>query len=990
MFWSGNYIVVRELNFLLQEENVTLSQVLEADDILQECKADNKALMSFLTKPEILAELISLILEEPPKDVELSTQYRHANIASEVLTSELSMLSNQLSMDVAQMNRICDFVKKDPPLNPLLASYFSKTIGMLLEQSHKQDWCLYHIVCLRVLDFFRARRDFLPNLLRHMSTSAIADTFKYFIRLDYPFNKIIMEWFEEHQFLESLIQIICGTYDPPEVHYDPVVAIAQDEAPKPPEPEVKQEPNQVELPEEQEKAQQEYAEKLDNQKDIEKSNRIDNRSGNMSSGAALSLDSANGNDEPEAEPGALQRCNAARAAAAAAAAAGAARRRAERAARLRAVAADNAAALLCDLLANAAGLACDLSTSRFSDPWYSRIHIEVVNEHVITVVNRHLLLSTPYKMSPYRRPWAAVATFIRCTVHCMLVYCSYIIQKNMVDCTVARYVKYAYVLTCVRCVRVGSKRKASALAWRLRGDAAVRALLAGMFTAAGAARRSALVAGARVLLALLQHDLQPDGATEEVEPVDTASVERAIAPHIPLLHHALLRDPALDVQEAEQNSVESSSGHGSNGEAACSQSGSQSSTGSQDHATDGEGSSGQGSAAASGQGSAAGSGADSAAGSGADSVGCSPERGAGRAGGVGRPVKAVGAARLGAAALLAQLACSEVDDVPTALISLGTAGVLAALAFEHEHNNFLHAQLHALVRNALANRRHALRYAAHLIEECNLLTQLMDLFEENEDKRSGRARAGYMGHVVLLLRRFHELPALPAAPAALLQRWDAFRDARLRPLLQRHDTPLCGFYPSENSYEVENMADTMASNYDLADAGGGEGDELEGLEGLQGLPALQALDAAPAEGGAGGDDPNTDLKETVKKFIELANQRFEFESWDDTPAAAPALQLSEPSPWESAEAGGSGAGACGGECWANFAEPFDTAPFWPYDANDPNRQPELERGLERMQLEDDASEELANNLRTAMSSMTPDVIANIVNANLALDDDAER
>lgn len=56
-----------------------------------------------------------------------------------------------------------------------------------------QDWYLYHIVCLRVLDFFKSRRDFLPNLLRHISTSAIADTFKYFIRLDDLFNKIIME-----------------------------------------------------------------------------------------------------------------------------------------------------------------------------------------------------------------------------------------------------------------------------------------------------------------------------------------------------------------------------------------------------------------------------------------------------------------------------------------------------------------------------------------------------------------------------------------------------------------------------------------------------------------------------------------------------------------------------------------------------------------------------------------------------------------------------
>lgn len=56
-----------------------------------------------------------------------------------------------------------------------------------------QDCYLYHIVCLRVLDFFKSRRDFLPNLLRHMSTSAIADTFKYFIRLDDLFKKTVME-----------------------------------------------------------------------------------------------------------------------------------------------------------------------------------------------------------------------------------------------------------------------------------------------------------------------------------------------------------------------------------------------------------------------------------------------------------------------------------------------------------------------------------------------------------------------------------------------------------------------------------------------------------------------------------------------------------------------------------------------------------------------------------------------------------------------------
>lgn len=95
-------------------------------------------IISSLTRPDILEELITLITEEPPKNVELSQQYRHASIACEVLTSHLSSLSDRLTLDMAQMNRLCDFINKDPPLNPLLASYFSKTVEMLLERSPKQ------------------------------------------------------------------------------------------------------------------------------------------------------------------------------------------------------------------------------------------------------------------------------------------------------------------------------------------------------------------------------------------------------------------------------------------------------------------------------------------------------------------------------------------------------------------------------------------------------------------------------------------------------------------------------------------------------------------------------------------------------------------------------------------------------------------------------------------------------------------------------------
>ncbi|CAH0587203.1 unnamed protein product [Chrysodeixis includens] len=825
MFWSGNYIGVRELNFLLKEENVTLSQVLEADDILQECKVDNKALIQFLTKPEILAELITLITEEPPKNLELASQYRHANIACEVLTSHLSMLSDRLSLDAVQMNRLCDFLNKDPPLNPLLASYFSKTVEMLLERSPKQDCYLYHIVCLRVLDFFKSRRDFLPNLLRHMSTSAIADTFKYFIRLDDLFKKTVMEWLEEHQFLECLIQIICGTYVPEEIP----VAVAQPEPP--------------------EKAERETSEKPDaNHKEDAKDTGGSDADGDTGSTKPENSTEASTKSEDEA-----------------------ARQAAEEAKyRIAAVASANAASLLCDLIVN--GCAAEGCVTR-------------------------------------RASWELV--------------------------------------------------------WRLQSEAGVRALLGGMFTSPPRARRTALVNGCQVLRTLLLHEpvlrMKKASSDEEAgraapagECEDRSSVELAVAPHLPLLHHALLHDPADDAPATL-------------------------------HATPGVGEGGGG---------------------------------------------AVGLARVQVAALLAHLALSEVEEVPTTMLTLGTPGVLIDMFFRYPNNNFLHAQVYTLINHALTNRVYRTQYARHLLVECDLLTRLMDVFEENQNNKGG-VRAAYMGHVVLCLSRV--LRALGGAELALpppaAARWPAFRDDTLRPLLHYHDTPLGGYYPSENIYEMEIMADTLAANYDfndmaatatmdeLADDVNADGDDGTEMCGAMGSAADSADFIAD---GLGLDEPH--MRIAKNNFLELASQRFDDDMWEesceaDGEAAEARDLLDQHSPWDSAGGGGAGAGAGGEAGWAQFGaaalslaphDPFaappatpdpaapaaarddlaaqDFSPFWAY-SDDQATEQELEAGMRSLRLEDKSmdeasSVELANNLLTAMSAMSADAIANIVNANL--------
>ncbi|KAG6460222.1 hypothetical protein O3G_MSEX011852 [Manduca sexta] len=657
MFWSGNYIAARELNFLLKEENVSLIQVLEADDILQECKADNAALVKYLTRPEILAELITLITEEPPRNVELAMQYRHANMACEVLTSHLSMLSDRLSLDEVQMHRLCDFLLRDPPLNPLLASYFSKTIEMLLIRNPKQDWYLYHIVCLRVLDFFRSRRDFLPNLLKHISTSAIADIFKYFIRLD-QFSEIVLKWLDEHQFLDALIQIICGSY---------------------------------------------VLEELES-------------SGGSAGRLSHAGDEHNHDDsDAAADADTTQRTT-----------------------------------------------ATTTGTTTATTTGSDTAHADTGNG----------------------------------------------IYGDDVEC----------VVPCVGAV----------LRSRLRSSGA-RLLLQGAFTAGGRARRDALVHACRAVRALLQLPLLPDvphapdaPQAEEESADDQVDVELAVAPHLPLLHNALLRDPQRDLDDEESDgdkgkSVESESEGDKEAE-----------TGSKKKVV-GAGAGGGGRATGAARARRAGRGllhhahARYLARAARDEVCCTMltlgTYTLCHVGLVG------GQARVEVAALLAQLARAARDEVCCTMLTLGTPGVLLDMFFEYPDNNFLHSEVAAFIRNALENPPYRTQYARHLVLECDMLTRLMDAFEENENKRPGAGgaegspspRAAYMGHLVSALRSAAgAAPALPPAlPPALQQRWAAFTDHTLRPLLHHHDTPLGGYHPPEIIYKLENMEGIIASNYDF-------------------------------------------------------------------------------------------------------------------------------------------------------------------------------
>lgn len=63
---------------------------------------------------------------------------RFPNIACELLTSDVSIINDKLGGDESLLEMLYHFLEQDPPLNPLLASFFSKTIGNLIARKTEQ------------------------------------------------------------------------------------------------------------------------------------------------------------------------------------------------------------------------------------------------------------------------------------------------------------------------------------------------------------------------------------------------------------------------------------------------------------------------------------------------------------------------------------------------------------------------------------------------------------------------------------------------------------------------------------------------------------------------------------------------------------------------------------------------------------------------------------------------------------------------------------
>jgi len=164
MFWRFNNMCTTNIDILLNEEDITLQRLMEEDDIIQECKSNNRKLIDFLVKPEVLHELVKLVTKEPSSDSPDATRFKFNNIAAELFACDVTSVNDAIVSDESYLTELCEILYEEPPLHPLMASFFSKAMAVLIGKKSE-----------KMLEYLKIKEGFMSQLIQHLRTSAIMD-----------------------------------------------------------------------------------------------------------------------------------------------------------------------------------------------------------------------------------------------------------------------------------------------------------------------------------------------------------------------------------------------------------------------------------------------------------------------------------------------------------------------------------------------------------------------------------------------------------------------------------------------------------------------------------------------------------------------------------------------------------------------------------------------------------------------------------------------
>ncbi|KAG6436154.1 hypothetical protein SASPL_101038 [Salvia splendens] len=112
---------------VLDKENFTLEELLDEEEIIQECKALNSRVISFLRDRAQVEQLVRYIVEEPPEDTDSKRTFKFPFVPCEIFTCEIDVILKTLVEEEEVV--VCLMIRKTTQL----LNYVKLLTGLMLK-----------------------------------------------------------------------------------------------------------------------------------------------------------------------------------------------------------------------------------------------------------------------------------------------------------------------------------------------------------------------------------------------------------------------------------------------------------------------------------------------------------------------------------------------------------------------------------------------------------------------------------------------------------------------------------------------------------------------------------------------------------------------------------------------------------------------------------------------------------------------------------------
>ncbi|CAO2812975.1 unnamed protein product [Amaranthus hypochondriacus] len=198
MFWKLTTLsATSPVEAILDKENFTLEELLDEEDIIQECKALNSRLINFLRDRDQVEQLLRYVVEEPPEDADSKRTFKFPFVASEVFSCEIDVILRTLVEEEEMMNLLFSFLEPNRLHSALLAGYFSKVVVCLLLRK-----------TVPLMNYVQAHQDVFQQLVDLIGVTSIMEVLVRLVGADdhvYANYMDVMRWLAESNLLEMIV-----------------------------------------------------------------------------------------------------------------------------------------------------------------------------------------------------------------------------------------------------------------------------------------------------------------------------------------------------------------------------------------------------------------------------------------------------------------------------------------------------------------------------------------------------------------------------------------------------------------------------------------------------------------------------------------------------------------------------------------------------------------------------------------------------------------